>query len=91
MVRSLADRTFQLRLELSLEHKQAVNGLEFSADELSLATASADQLARLWSTDSGHAIVMLKDNFTLYDVAMGSDGTIAVSGDCRCVRLWSPP
>ena len=77
-------------LRLIRGHARTVADVAFSPDGLRIATASADETARVWDSASGAHLDTLTGHFTaVQDVAFSPDGTLAVSGSVdETARKW---
>jgi len=83
-------RTDDLSIVLEIEHAGAIDAIAFSPDEKLLATASWDQTAQLWSTETGQQIGgELRHDEDVRDLAFSSDGLLLATAslDGR-IRIW---
>ena len=73
-----------------LANRLAVWSVEFSPNSKLLATASADQTARLWDVNTQRVIAVCEGNTAaVYDVAFSPDGKLlATAGEDWIVHLW---
>jgi WD40 repeat protein len=66
-----------------------VYAVALSPDGKSAASASGDQLVRVWDVETGRPKQTLKHDSSVYDVVFSPDGTmIASAAKDRRVRLW---
>ena len=73
-------------------HTKSVNGLAYSPDGKTLATASFDGTARLWATDTGRPVGQPLTGHTdpVTSVAFSPDGTrVATGGYDDTARVWN--
>ena len=78
-------------LELITGHTGPVNSLVFSPDGGTFATASDDNTARLWDTNTGeHKISFVGHTETINSVAFSPDGEkFATASDDKTIGLWN--
>jgi len=78
-------------LHVLQDHEDWVECAEFSPDGTRIVTASHDGDARVWESNSGRGVVVLKGSHSLRltSVAFSPDGKkiVTVSWD-KCARLW---
>jgi WD40 repeat protein len=77
---------------LALQHQAPIGGIAFSPDGRYLATASADQTARIWDLSAGEAEVLASRQChrgRVWGVAVRQDGKWAAScADDGTLHLW---
>jgi len=75
---------------MTLKHPQWVNGVSFSPDGASLATADDDTFVRLWDSSSGQNLLALAGHHAVVEcVAFSSDGrTLASGGKTGEILFW---
>src|SRR5215217_4494684 len=74
-------------VSLTLEDK--VNGVAFSPDGKHLATASDDETARVWDTESGDEVGRMDHGDKVKEVAFSPDGKELVTvSDDKTARIW---
>src|SRR5215216_4104660 len=74
-------------VSLTLEDK--VNGVAFSPDGKHLATASDDETARVWDTESGDEVGRMDHGDKVKEVAFSPDGKDLVTvSDDKTARIW---
>ena len=89
--RSSADLEDGRRLELeNLEHGGVVNAASFSPDGVLVATAGDDGLARLWETDTGRLVRILRGHMkAIVALAFSPDGNwLATASADKTARIW---
>ena len=77
-------------------HSDTVNSVAFSPDGKMLASGSYDQTIRLWSTDTGATLKVLRYGIqsgwccrTAHSIAFSPDGSILASGHgIGMIRIW---
>jgi WD40 repeat protein len=71
-------------------HSDVVYGLAFSPDGKRLATASLDKTARVWSLESGKALITFTDHSdSVYAVCFTPDGKAVLTGSTdRAIKLF---
>jgi WD40 repeat protein len=76
-----------------LSHQGVVYGVAFSADGKTLATASADQTARLWDTATGKPVgPPMRHAGRLHGVAFAADGkSVLTACEDGTVQRWQIP
>jgi WD40 repeat protein/predicted Ser/Thr protein kinase len=90
IVSALSQRSFALPVTPTMRHEAAVNAVEFSPDGNRLATASADNTARIWDATTGHPITgPLRHSNEVTCVRFSPDGKrlITASAD-KTARVW---
>ena len=71
------------------QHRQAVNDVTFSADGKLAATASDDQIVRLWNASNGTLLHEFKGHLSpVISVSFSPDGRILASASESLVQLW---
>jgi hypothetical protein len=90
LVSALMQRNFPLPTVESLKHDGAVNYAEFSPDGKWLATASADQTARVWDVRTGQPVTPpLQHKGGVFCARFSADGRRLVTGSLdKCARIW---
>ncbi|MCI0380439.1 MAG: sigma-70 family RNA polymerase sigma factor [Gemmataceae bacterium] len=75
------------------EHKDQLNGIAFSPDGKTIATASGDMLIKLFDAKSGDVKHSLAghEKHGVFSVAFSPDGSLLASGGLDgTVRIWNP-
>jgi WD40 repeat protein len=86
---ALTQATFDMRERAVLRHMDSINGIDFSPDGHTLATASWDGTARLWDTDTGQERASLDHEGVVESVAFSPDGrTLATASRDGKAQLW---
>ena len=77
-------------VDLFIGHTGPINSIDFSPDGKTLVTASDDNIAMSWDTDTGqHKASFIGHRDDVNDVSISSDGNIlATASDDDTVRLW---
>jgi WD40 repeat protein len=74
------------RLEL---HRGAIRSISFSPDGQTIATASEDNTAQIWSFDHQTRLILREHQGPVYSVSFSPDGqTLATASGDRTVKLW---
>jgi WD40 repeat protein len=77
------DRTVELRLSAT------VNAIAFSPDGEAIATASADNTARIWEVRSGLELAQLNHDSFVESVSFSPDGTLVATASLdNTARVW---
>jgi WD40 repeat protein len=77
------------RINRRLHHDGEVSAIAFSPDGKSLATASLDHTARVWSLSSGEELVRMVHDDAVVSVSFSADGKeIFTSGLDRRIAVW---
>jgi WD40 repeat protein len=74
-------------------HKEGITALAVSPDGKTLASASHDDLAKLWSLPGGQLLATLEGHKEgVNDIAITPDGkTYITAGSDKTIKLWSAP
>ncbi|MGD1698842.1 CHAT domain-containing protein [Dapis sp. BLCC M229] len=71
-------------------HQGFVQQVKYSPDDQTIATASFDNTAKLWSTDGKELVTLEGHTADVVDVSFSPDGqTIATASRDKTVRLWN--
>lgn len=70
-------------------HKEFVNSICFSADNLQMASCSQDTTVRIWCLHSGQELSVLKHDSEVIDVEFNMGGDRLVSSSRKGASLWS--
>jgi WD40 repeat protein/serine/threonine protein kinase len=77
------DRIVELRLD------ETVNAIAFSPDGNAIATASADNTARIWEVSSGLELAQLDHDSFVESVSFSPDGTLVATASLdNTARVW---
>jgi hypothetical protein len=84
------DWRFPLPTATLLGHEGPINSAQFSPDGKRFVTASKDNTARLWETDSGKLLAILRDHEgSVRSAQFSPDGKrIVTASDDNTARLW---
>lgn len=69
-------------------HSDVVLQLRLDPTKRRVASASADNTAKVWDLDSGQLVSTIRHADKVFAVAMGPDHLLASAGRDRAVRLW---
>jgi len=73
-------------------HTGTANGVDFSPDGHTLATAGGDGKVRLWNVETQQPLIELSHDAEAYVVSFSPDGkTLATGGFDKLVKLWNLP
>jgi len=74
-------------------HNESVTALAVSPDGKTLASASQDKLAKLWSLPGGQLLAVLEGHKEgISDIAITPDGkTYITAGSDKTIKLWNAP
>jgi WD40 repeat protein len=68
---------------------QILNSVAFSHDGIHLASASHNNTVRIWRTDSGKCVLVLRHRYWVNSVAFSRDGMLLASpSPDKTVRIW---
>lgn len=89
-LRSSASQTEKPELILQNGHNQRSDGLAFSPDGNSLASASTDSTIRIWDAATGNELRVLRGHaVAVRTVSFSADGKLLASGDAAGkVKIW---
>ena len=79
------------KLVAALEgHTEAIRSATFSPDGQRIATAAADDSARVWDAKTGNVLRVLKHSDNVYTVRFSPDGTrVVTASKDGTARVWS--
>jgi len=79
------------KLVAALEgHTEAIHSATFSPDGQRIATASADDSARVWDAKTGNVLRLLKHGDNVYTVRFNPSGTrVVTASKDGTARVWS--
>lgn len=85
----LLDGTTGEENHVLIGHDDAISDITFSGDNSLLASSSRDGSIRLWDTDTGQELRVLKHTDEVTSLAFSPDGTLLVSSSLDgTVRIW---
>ncbi len=87
---ALRSATRRLPDNVQFQHDAEVHKVVLSADAKLLATASADNNARLWNVESGELIAKMPHEDDVIEVVFSADSSrLATASDDKTARVWS--
>lgn len=76
-------------VEARFQHSHAISDVCFSRDGMTIATASHDHTAKLWSSN-GQLLTVFQHNDIVHSIDISPDGSLIVTGNRdNTARLWS--